>query len=354
MTIYTFETASPGWTEQTNNFGIATAHNTSGTICSQQGYFNNSPALFGGSYYNETVIQSDAAIDAESISVYFNAQNGDYGGGYLNQVTIKWANSSSGPWTGGSSNTYGSVTNIPADGCQSLTFTESQSAKYFRIYVNVNGPTAAVESYIYKLEVTAASGTLILSLAADFDYLYSSNLESGTFTLNRYDHSTLSGTALYTFGSASDSDITAGTNALKLAVVPASASTIYAWGYDGNGVQVNKSTDDGGTFTDVSGDWGSAVVTAFEINQFNPADIVATLNNDDIYRSTDGAATWAKTGDGPGADITTAERHPFLPSAIMAANSTAGGIDVTGDYGVNWEAGTISGGGTVTAIKKAL
>lgn len=354
MTTYTFETASPGWTGQTNNFSVLTAHNTASTICSQQGYFNNSPVLFGGTYYNESVIQSDAAIDADSITVYFNAQNGTYGGGYLNQVTIKYASSPSGPWIGGGSFTFGSVTNFGADGCQSLTFTPGSgvTGQYFRIYVNVNGATAAVASYIYKVEVTAATGTLLLDLAADFDNLYATKLDSGTLTLLSYDHATLTESTVDTFGTCSDTDIANGTNALNVTVIP---GAIYLWGYDGNGVQVQRSTNGGSTWDDLSGSWSTAVVTAFEVDVFNAADIVVTLSNDDIYRTVDGGITWTKTGDGPGADVVAAERHPIVPTALMVASSSSGDIDVTPDLGGNFTAGTISSGaGLVTVIKKAL
>jgi len=208
-------------------------------------------------------------------------------------------------------------------------------------------------NYALRAAVEATTDTRNLDLSADFDNLYATKLVSGTLTLLSYDHATLTETTVDTFGSCSNADIDAGTNALKVTVLPAD-SVIYLWGYDGNGVQVQRSTDGGASWTDLSGSWTTAVVNAFEVDIFNSADIVAALSNDDIYHTIDGGVTWSQTGNAPGGDAATAERHPIYPSALMVASTGAGDLDVTPDYGATWGTADISGGGTITVIKKAL
>lgn len=223
----------------------------------------------------------------------------------------------------------------------------------FRAYTSGSNP---LDVYIDTVAMTstAVDELRFLGLTADNTNVYATANDSGILKAYAINIETPALVELTTFGAKTYADIDAGSaNLLPRA---AADGVVWLYGLDGNGYQAQVSDNSGSSFTDKSAaGWAAGkVAVALEIDFFNQNDVVAVFSDDDVYQTTDGGTSWAQTGNAPGGDAVTAERHPFYTSYLMLASSAAGDVDVTPNLGNSWGSANISGGGTVTIIKKAL
>jgi photosystem II stability/assembly factor-like uncharacterized protein len=113
---------------------------------------------------------------------------------------------------------------------------------------------------------------------------------------------------------------------------------LFVRGRDGSGNQILQSTDGGETFSDVS-DAGWATTkycVALLPDPLRPADMVAAFDDNDLYRTEDEAATWAKTGDASDT-LREAARHLTEPEELLLAAQAADTLEFTNNYGSTFE-----------------
>jgi hypothetical protein len=191
-------------------------------------------------------------------------------------------------------------------------------------------------------------GFRITSLYADYDYLYVAALAASQLELWRYQIETLveNGT-VPTFGISNNTALDDLDQVFELAGRP---DAIFLYGLDGDGVQVQVSTDSGDTWTDLSAvAWGSQVCVGLFPGPLDPADLAVVFTNNDLGRSTDGGLSWTKTGDAAGT-LRRAARYPTRPGELLLAAQAADTAYFTPNAGVSFEdvSDTI---GTINAIE---
>lgn len=192
-----------------------------------------------------------------------------------------------------------------------------------------------------------------LGMAFDGSKIFLTGDETGTLKLWTIDADLLQ-TEIDSFGSASYAELDALTRKLNPLCFPKTTNRVWLYGRDGNGVQLQLSTDGGSNFTDVSGSWSTIVAVGAHVFMYNYNDLIAVLSNNDVYHTYDGGITWTKTGDAPGADVIVSERHPIFSLALIVASSVAGDLDLTPNDAVNFYDIAIPSGGVVNVIKKAF
>jgi photosystem II stability/assembly factor-like uncharacterized protein len=127
----------------------------------------------------------------------------------------------------------------------------------------------------------------------------------------------------------------------------AATHTIYIASTGGG---VLKSTNDGATFEAVNSGLDALSITAMAMDPRNPAVVyVSTLS--DVYKTTDGGASWHKT-NGP-AGVVTFATDPSNPDVIYTGSSPNGGVNKTTDGGLTWAAAS-SGVGTPAVFALAI
>ncbi len=158
MGTYTWESSDQGWSAKANDFGD-TGSRSSGAICATTGYWETVASFepsFGNRGVVQTVIQTDSTLTFGEMTIYFEILNIDYTYSGNNLLTIRWADSSSGPWSG-SGASYGVVDQLDlgvdeVDGCASFATTESATGKYIRVILSGFGDTMTLPAgKIYQI-----------------------------------------------------------------------------------------------------------------------------------------------------------------------------------------------------------
>jgi len=205
------------------------------------------------------------------------------------------------------------------------------------IVVSSSETAGGPENYKWTFHhVTFSAELRYLGLAADNKLIYLTANEGGAFKLLTSPVNTVAlSYASATFGTAALTAIDAGTYDLRPVTQANKDGSVYLRGRDGNNRQVQYSTNSGASFTDKSDTgWATArVAVSLLTNPMDNDDLVAALENDDIYRTRDAGTSWSKTGDGPGAAITVAARQPKKPNQLLIGDSAADNIDYTNNYG---------------------
>lgn len=121
--------------------------------------------------------------------------------------------------------------------------------------------------------------------------------------------------------------------AIEAAVVADPATrTIYIASAGGG---VLKSTNDGASFEAVNNGLDALSITAMAMDP-RDADVVYVSTLSDVYKTTDGGASWHKT-NGP-AGVVTFAMDPSNPEVIYSGSSPNGGVNKTTNGGLTWAA----------------
>jgi hypothetical protein len=150
-----------------------------------------------------------------------------------------------------------------------------------------------------------------------------------------------------TFGSATSTDIDAGSINLRPVWRFGDDGVFYAYGRDGNGVQLQKNSTGGtGTWSSIgagTATWATTkIATAAMPHALNPDDIIVTFRDDDIYRTRDEGTAWVKQGDAL-TGINYAARHPVFGDRLIMGGTASGTMLFSHNAGQS----TADRGGTV-------
>jgi hypothetical protein len=197
----------------------------------------------------------------------------------------------------------------------------------------------------------AANAFRVLGLAVDAGQLYVTGLKDGTVQLYTYSNldDLIEGGTVHAFGAATDSDIDNLAAGIWPAIRPGTDSVLWLYGLDGNGVQVQQNDLNGaGGWIDWSaGAWSAAqVAVSLLIDPLKPTDLVALMDDNDVYRSQDEGQTWAKTGDASFL-LKTGARHPTNGRETVLAGQAAGELEYSHNFGDSVDAISIEIGGEV-------
>jgi hypothetical protein len=190
-----------------------------------------------------------------------------------------------------------------------------------------------------------------MGLAADGTHLIITGLkDNATLTAFRFDLADLAESGTVTFGSATNTEVDAGTRFIAPVWSYGNDGKWLIYGRDGNNVQAQVNATAGtGSYADIgagTATWDTTkVAVALMPAALGSNDLIITFSDDDIYRSIDDGTTWIKQGDA-GAALAYGRRDAIHDSRLMVGGTASGTVLYSHNYGQSFadRSGTVLDG----------